>query len=147
MKYLKNERWGIWILVLFILPIPITISAQSTVIQYQEDFRNESNFFSKVRQSGKSRSTQEEIELYTPTEVFPNPAPNKEVTIKFEDIRERVIQVIQPTGEPIYQEIIQNDILQLDLVDFPAGIYTIMITDTQTNIRTVERVLIGLKPH
>lgn len=145
MKNLDKVMFGMFVGMLLFFYTPEKVQAQSTVIQYQEDFTSESNFFSKVRKSGKDVSPQAEIESYTPTEVFPNPAIDKKMTIKFNDIRERVVQVAQPTGEIIYQEIIQDNVLQLNLQGFPSGVYSLMVTDTENSQRSVERIVIGMR--
>lgn len=140
-----NKVLGMLFGVLLFFHAPTDMQAQSTVIQYQEDFRSESNFLSKVRKAGKDVSPQAEIEHYTPTEIFPNPAIDKKVTIKFDDIRERVVQVVEPTGEIIYQEIVQDNVLQLNLQGYSSGVYSLMITDTEYGQRSVKRLVIGTR--
>lgn len=123
-----------------------TATAQSTVIQYEEHhahFEKNNDFYAKVRTKGQAEVNEQEVRANNGVEVFPNPAPTQQITVRFTSIAERVIQVIEPTGERVYEEIVQGDTHQLDLSGLPKGVYTMMITNTETNIRTIERITIG----
>jgi len=66
--------------------------------------------------------------------IQPNPAQTQ-TTIYFSNSSfvNSTLNVVSYTGESLLQQTTTNDFFTIDLSSFPAGIYPIVITDTQTN--------------
>lgn len=81
-------------------------------------------FFSQYDLNGLMNTTGAARELapQIPVRIFPNPSEGI-FQIRYDSPRETAISVLTLTGQPIYEGIIQNGSLEIDLVDFPDAMY------------------------
>lgn len=81
-------------------------------------------FFSQYDINGLTNTTGAVRELtpQIPVNISPNPSEGI-FHIRYDSPRETAISVLTLTGQPIYDGIIQNGSLEIDLVDFPDAMY------------------------
>lgn len=81
-------------------------------------------FFSQYDINGLTNTTgaAREQAPQIPVSIFPNPSEGI-FQIRYDSPRETAISVLTLTGQPIYEGIIQNGSLEIDLVDFPDAMY------------------------
>lgn len=63
--------------------------------------------------------------------VYPNPADDK-LTVKAQDIQN--VSVINMMGQKVYETSVNSDNVNIDMTDFPAGIYMIQVTTDEYEV-------------
>lgn len=85
-------------------------------------------FFSQYDINGLTNTTgaAKEQTPQIPVSIFPNPSEGI-FQVRYDSPRETAISVLTLTGQPVYEGIIQNGSLEIDLIDFPDAMYLFRI--------------------